>query len=122
MRKALLTLLVLAPIGCKPATSTTPPAALVPGALNSFDQTSYTALMAAQASLNSLDTSYEENPTALASLKPILDQASTDYNIAELAWQTYHAAATTANQAAVTNALNNVQSDLSKATTIPGVN
>jgi len=110
--------LCILPIGCKPATSTTPPTALVPGALNSFDQSSYMALMAAQASLNSLNASYKANPTALASIKTVLDQAAADYNVAELAWQAYHAAATTANQNAVTSALTKVQTDLSSATAV----
>jgi hypothetical protein len=119
MKKVLASfLLACCILGCKPATSTTPPAALAPGALNSFDQTSYTALMAAQASLNSLNSSYKANPAALASLKTVLDQAATDYNVAELAWQTYHAAATSANEAAVTAALTKVQTDLSSATAV----
>lgn len=106
--------------GCKPATSTTPPAALAPGAVNQFDQDSYATLMAAQASLNSLKQSVAQDPANLASLKPILNQAISDYNIAEAAWQVYHAAAqagsaTTAQQTAVTTSLTAVQSDLKKA-------
>lgn len=114
MKAAILALcLCILPIGCKPATSTTPSAALVPGALNSFDQTSYQTLMAVQATLNSLNASYKANPSGLASIKTALDQASVDYNIAELAWQTYHAAATTANQSAVSAAIAKVNSDVS---------
>jgi hypothetical protein len=96
--------------GCKTATTTTPP--LAPGALNSFDQTSYQTLMAVQAAYNSLLGSYKANPTGLANLKAPLDQIAQDYNLAELAWQTYHAAATAANQTAVTSALTKVQTDL----------
>jgi hypothetical protein len=102
------------PLGCVKANSTTPPAALAPGALNSFDQTSYQTLMAVQASINSLNGTYRANPS-LAPLKTILDQAAADYNLAELAWQTYHAAATAANQAAVTSSITKVQSDLTSA-------
>jgi hypothetical protein len=102
------------------ATTTTPPAALAPGAVNQFDQDSYAALMAAQASLNSLKASYTSDPGGLAALKAPLNQAIADYDIAEIAYQTYHAAAltgssTTAQQTAVTTALTNVQSDLQKA-------
>lgn len=112
---ALMAALIL-PIGCK-ATAPTPP--LVPNAVNQFDQDSYKALMAAQATLNSLKASVQSDPNA-ASLKPILNQAIGDYNIADVAWQTYHAAAVTASatsaqQQAVTNSLNAVQADLSKA-------
>lgn len=107
-----LTAFSLVPMGCKSATSTTPPAALAPGALNSFDQSTYQTLMAFQAALNSLNASYKANPTQLATLKTPLDQAATDYNIAELAWQTYHATATTANQQALSASLSTVQSDV----------
>lgn len=114
MKRVLLALcLCIIPIGCKPATSNTPPAALVPGALNSFDQTSYQTLMAVQATLNSLNASYKSNPTGLASIKSALDQATSDYNIAELTWQTYHAAATPENEQAVTTAIAKVNSDVS---------
>jgi len=108
--------LLLPMAGCKAASSTTPPAALVPGAVNQFDQTSYATLMSVQAALKSLNASYAANPTGLAALKTVLDQAAADYNLAELAWQTYHVAATTANQTAVTSAITKVQGDLTSAT------
>jgi multidrug resistance efflux pump len=106
--------------GCHSTSSTTPPAALAPGAVNQFDQDSYAALMAAQASLNSLKTSYTNDPVNLASLKAPLNQAIQDYDLAELAYQTYHSAAaagqaTSAQQLAVTTALTLVQTDLKKA-------
>ena len=112
MRKFVAPLLLLAVIGCKPATTPTPPPPPIAGAINAFDQTSYQTLIAVQATITSLNNSYKANPTGLASLKPVLDQAATDYNLAELTWQTYHATATAANQAAVTAALTKVQSDL----------
>ena len=118
MKLALLSIFLALPLlaGCGAVQTATPPAALAPGALNQFDQDSYKALLALQASLKSLNASYAANPAQLASLKPALDQAATDYNIAELAWQTYHAVATAANQTAVTNALNKVQTDIAKVT------
>jgi hypothetical protein len=110
MKKAFLSVcLCLALSGCR-ASSPTPP--LAPGAVNSFDQTSYQALMAAQASLTSLKQSVALDP-ALAPLKAPLGQAIQDYNLADVAWQTYHASATAANQAAVTAALTKVQTDVS---------
>lgn len=110
--KILASLLLLAALGCATATAPAPPPPPIAGAVNAFDQTSYQTLIAVQATLTSLNNSYKANPTGLASLKPILDQAATDYNLAELTWQTYHVAATAANQAAVTAALTKVQSDL----------
>jgi hypothetical protein len=119
MKRMILSLVaaicILPLAGCPSTSSTTPPAALAPGAVNQFDQTSYATLMAVQASLKSLNASYAANPTGLAVLKPVLDQAAADYNLAELAWQTYHVAATTANQAAVTSAITKVQSDMTSA-------
>ncbi len=95
--------------GCK-ASTTTPPAALAPGAVNSFDQTAYQTLMTVQATLNSLSSSITNDPK-LAGLKAPLNQAIGDYDLALVAWQTYHAAATTANQAAVAAAVTKVQAD-----------
>lgn len=117
MKATLLALALCIPmLGCGAVQTTTPPAALAPGALNQFDQDSFKALLAFQASLKSLNASYAANPTGLAALKPAIDQAANDYNLAELAWQTYHAVVTAANQAAVTSALNKVQSDIAKVT------
>jgi hypothetical protein len=110
---------LMLPLGCVKATSTTPAAALVPGAVNSFDQTSYTTLMTAQASYNSLLASYKANPTVLASLKAPLDAAAIAINLAEQAWQVYHAvaAATTTTPAQLATAQSNVTSSLTAAQT-----
>ena len=97
--------------GCKPVTTTQP---LAPGAANSIDQAIYSSLMVAQASLNSLKASVPANPQ----LKPYVNQAITDYNIADAAWQTYHTAVTinpSASPAAAQAALSKVQADLSAA-------
>lgn len=117
MKKLALCLCLMLPLGCKTATTPTPP--LAPGALNTFDQTSYQTLLAVQAAYNNLLASYKANPTGLAALKAPLDQIATDYNLAELTWQTYHAAATAANQAAVTAALTKVQTDLAAVKVTP---
>lgn len=108
--KKLVLLLCLLPLGCR--TATAPPPPLITGALNTFDQDSYKTLLAVQASYNSALGSYKANPTGLSALKAPLDQVATDLNLAELAWQTYHAAATAANQAALTTSLTKVQTDL----------
>lgn len=109
MKYLITLLLAICIIGCHPASAPTPP--LAPGALNSFDQTSYTALMTAQASLNSLKASVQGN-SSLSSLTVPLNQAIADYDIAQTAWELYHASATTANEAVVTTALTKVQTDV----------
>jgi hypothetical protein len=114
MKNLILSLpLALCLVGCvHSAVAPTPPLPPLAGAVNAFDQTSYQTLIAIQATLTSLNNSYKANPAGLASLKAILDQAASDYNISELAWQVYHQSATAVNQAAVTAALTKVQSDL----------
>ena len=120
--KRFLPLILCLALGCARTTAPTVPAPPpIAGAVNQFDQDSYKTLIAVQATINSLNKSYHDNPTGLATLKPILDQAAVDYNAAELIWQTYHAAATAANQAAVTAALTRVQSDLANVSTTGGV-
>jgi hypothetical protein len=114
MRRFLLCLPLLFALGCAKATAPTPPPPPLAGAVNQFDSESYKTLIAVQATITSLNASYKANPTGLASLKPILDQAATDYNLADSLWQAYHAAATAANQAALTAQLTKVQSDLAK--------
>lgn len=109
---AILSAAMLIPAGCM--TASTNPAKLAPGAVNLTDQTIYDSLMVAQASLNSLKTSAATNP----SLKPYVNQAITDYDVAEAAWQTYHTAASlnpNISSAAAQSALNKVQADLSAA-------
>lgn len=111
MKRCLSLILAVGLVGCRAVHTTTPPPPPLAGAVNQFDQDSYKTLVAVQATIESLNNSYKSNPS-LASLKPVLDQAATDYNLAELAWQAYHGAATAANQAAVTAALSKVQADL----------
>ena len=123
MKRARLSIFLALPLllgGClKPATTSTAPAALAPGAVNSFDQNSYTTLLTAQDTYNSLLASYKANPTVLAMLKAPLDDAATTINLAEVAWQAYHAAAlagtsTPAQQTAVTTSLTAAQTALAK--------
>ncbi len=100
-------------VGCA-HTATAPVPPLV-NAVNAFDETSYRALVTLQGSLNSLRTSIAADPTNLSSLKPALNQAIGDYNIAESAWKIYHSSQS--NQQDVTDTLNKAQSDVSKLQT-----
>ncbi len=108
---------LIAPMGCKKPSAANP-VTLAPGAYNQTDQTLFQSLMAVQASLNSLKATLA-NPQTTAqtvnTLKPYVNQAITDYNIAEVAWQTYHAALMTnasASPAAAQAAISKVQTDL----------
>lgn len=108
--------------GCKPANINPPAAPTLPaGAANQADADHdiYVALSAAQASLNSLVATLNNSSTdasTKATLKPYVNKAIADYNIAEVAWKTYHAAATanpSASPAQAQQALSTLQNDLS---------
>lgn len=114
----LLTSVMLVPVGCKKNTTPTNPVILAPGAYNSTDQQLYQSLQAVQAALNNLKATLQDSKTSaqtVAILKPYFNQAVLDYDIAEVAWQTYHASLSTssnASPAAAQAALSKVQSDL----------
>jgi hypothetical protein len=84
------------------------PQTLPPGALNQFDAQSYTSLMGAQAVLNSVKADLSKLPPAA---KPTLNKAIASYNVAEAAWQAYHAGKSD-NQAALTAALSQAVGDV----------
>jgi hypothetical protein len=105
MTKLIGTFVLAVMLGCAAHTVKAP----VPGALNSFDADSYQTLMTAQATLNSLKSTAATTP----SLKPILNQAISSYDVAETAWQAYHAAASTATQAALTTSLSDLNTKVS---------
>ena len=122
MKKKYLPLLSLALLlelpGCKAVKTPQNPASLAPGAYNSVDQQIFQGLKAVQASLNNLKATLQNPataPTTVAILKPYFNQATTDYDIAEVAWQTYHAqlsVSSAASPVAAQVALAKVQSDL----------
>jgi cytochrome b561 len=93
--------------GCKPVTATLPP-----GALNTFDASSYESLMVAQATLNALKVQAPAIEQSVPQFKGVLNQAINDYDIAETAWQAYHA--TGANANGVTVALTTLATDILK--------
>lgn len=89
----------------------------VPGQLNTFDAYAYRVLYDAQAAINSFKGSASaSNP----SVKPVLNQAIADYDIAESAYQVWHAAGGTGSTVAVTQAISKVQSDIAGIATAAG--
>ena len=114
-RLAILALMALSLSACKTTTAANP-ATLAPEAYNQTDQLLYQSMMAVQASINSLKTQVTANP----SLKAPLNQAIQDYDIAEVAYQTYHAALAsnpTTSPAPVQSAISKVQTDLNSVGT-----
>lgn len=100
MFKIISTFVLGVMLGCAAHTVKAP----IPGALNTFDSDSYQTLMTAQATLNSLKSTVATTP----SLKPVLNEAISAYDIAETAWQAYHAAASSALQSSLTTALDDL--------------
>ena len=99
----LLALLVLVACPNNPKPQTLPP-----GALNQFDATSYESLMGAQAVLNSVKADIGKLPPEA---KPALNKAIASYNVAEAAWQAFHAGKSN-DQAALTAALSQAVADV----------
>lgn len=105
-------------LGCPSATSTTPPAALAPGALNQFDQSTYQALAAAHA----FATTAAANGSSLsASQKAALNNLIQALNAADVLYAAYHSGAAT--QAAMQTQLNAVTTaQASYASAVTGAN
>jgi hypothetical protein len=99
----LLALLVLVACPNNPKPQTLPP-----GALSQFDATSYESLMGAQAVLNSVKADLSKLPP---DAKPALNKAIASYNVAEAAWQAFHAGKSN-DQAALTAALSQAVADV----------
>lgn len=96
--------------GCRTASVNTPPAALVPGALNTFDSTTYTALASLHAFVDSLNLQITAGTfTPTPAEKALLNQMITDLDAAQVLYASYHSGATT--QAVMQTALTKVQND-----------
>lgn len=67
---------------------------LHPGAVDEFDSQTYDALLVAQASLNEAKAQTEAGALPAAAVAP-LNEAIKAYDVAEAAWQAYHAAGAT---------------------------
>lgn len=105
MKKYLLAV-CLCLAGCKAATVQTPTIALIPGAINSFDQTTYQTLVTAH--------SFAQQAAANSSIlttaqKKVLNQFILDLNSADTLYAAYHALEAT--QAQMQASLTAVQTD-----------
>jgi hypothetical protein len=118
MKKALAVLVMavgmLSLSGCQKTVAA--PAPPLVDQINTFDGDTYRSLILVQASLDSLKADIAKN-SQLAYLQPSVDQAGQQYNVAMLAWKTYHAAATAANQQAAAQALARVQASVKTLST-----
>jgi predicted lipoprotein len=83
MKFLITAVLALSIWGCAPGPTTHP------GAVNSFDSTSYDTLVTAQAALEQAKTQFASTPAAV----PYLNKAISAYNVAEAGWQAYHSTA-----------------------------
>jgi len=103
-----LVLALAAGMGCAKKTVTAP----LPGAINSFDQTSYQTLMDAQAAINAVKADAASGKVTLtATQKSVLNQAISDYDLAQASWSAYHSGAT-ADTAGLTSAINQIVADI----------
>jgi hypothetical protein len=103
---SLILILALTP-GCHHAV------APVPGQLNTFDAYAYRVLADAQAAINDFKSSVTsgklpETPTT----KAALNQAITDYNLANIAYQAWHSGGGTGSTSTVNGPLNILQNDI----------
>lgn len=99
-------------LGLAGCAHTAKPGALPPGAINSFDATTYDLLMTAQGALNGFKDVLASLPADKATkVTPVLDQAIRDYNTAEAGWHAYHAGAS-GDTAALSASVGQVVADL----------
>lgn len=82
----------------------------VPGQLNTFDAYVFRVLYDSQAAINSFKASPSASNPAV---KPILNQAISDYDIVEAAYQVWHAAGGTGSTAAIQQGITKLQTDIS---------
>jgi len=84
----------------------------LPGAINSFDSTTYQTLMDAQAAINAVKADVASGklvPTPIQ--KSVLNQAISDYDLAQAAWHAYHSGATS-DTAGLTAAIDQIVADI----------
>lgn len=104
---ALLPFLLLA--ACHKKTATAP----VPGAINTFDSTTYRALSDAQAAINSFKADLAAGKlTETPAIKTALNQVIADYNSANALYQAYHASGGGTATAPIAAATTQLQTDV----------
>lgn len=111
-RLATLLAAITLSVGC--AKTVTAP---VPGQLNTFDAYVYRILYDSQAAINSFKASPSASNPAV---KPLLNQAISDYNIVEAAYQVWHAAGGSGSTAAIQQGITKLQTDISSIATASG--
>lgn len=122
--KKLTLALILCVMGLTAACANRPASAPIPGAVNSFDSDTYLTLVTAKGIIDQVKVDLANNafPAAwVANIKKAVNGAITAYNVADLSYQSYHAAAlagqaTPAQQAAVGSAVTNLNSAVSSIT------
>lgn len=121
MKKLILILTItFALAGC----SMLKPATAVPGAVNSFDSDTYLSLITAKAVIDQAKSDLSSGlfpASVVPNVKTALNGAVTAYNVADIAFQTYHASAvagasTPAQTAAVTTSMGNLQTAVTAVT------
>lgn len=120
MKRILMILpLAMMLVACKPVTVSSPTAPPLKGACNPADATMYQTLIFAQGSILNLNATIKadetSDPNTASILKPYAQRAAEDYNIAEAAWQGFHAACMAnpaTSPATAQTAVNNVSADL----------
>ena len=89
----------------------------VPGQINAFDAYAYRVLADSQAAINDFKTSIQTGKvTETPTLKVVLNQAITDYNAANIAYQAWRAAGGNGDTTPVSNAINKVNADIVSVT------
>jgi hypothetical protein len=85
----------------------------VPGQINTYDAYAYRVLFDTQAAINAFKADVSSGKVAeTATIKSALNQAIADYNIAEAAYQVWHAAGGGGSTTSLTAAIAKVQGDI----------
>lgn len=125
MKRILILLALTLPLAaCKTASTSAPPPPPLTGSCNPADADMYKTLIFVQGSLLNLNATIKadetSDPNTASVLKPYAQSAVVDYNIAEAAWQGYHAACLanpSLSPASAQAAVNKVSTDMQ---TLPG--
>ena len=108
IKKTFIIILLLSTFAC-----TKHVVAPVPGQLNVYDAYAYRVLADAQAAISDFRNSVTSGKLAESpDIKTALNQAISDYNTANVAYQAWHAAGGTASTTTITAQLNALQADI----------